>query len=472
MTRATIAGAAIAIVFLLLVAGGVGYLVFGTRSGRSSSSAAGPEERPVAVPPAAAATGTTATHSPAGRPGELLYGRVTGVDGTVWEGRLRWGVDQEASWGDTFNGVKRENPWVAHVPADQLPRESRAIEFLGITITNRETQLDAIRQLMVRFGEITRVESQGRDVTVTLKSGTSYVLDRLEASDFDDGLRVWDGERGDVDLTPRQIRTIELSAPPPQAAGDRAPGAAPSRLHGTVHTQGGAFTGAIGWNRQLSLGSDEISLDTGDAELRLRFDAIASIARASADATVVTTVDGRELSVAGKDEDAMGALGVYVDDRRYGRVLVRWAAFERLDFSAAGAGPGYDDFPAGRPLRGAVQTRDGRRLAGRLVYDLDESETTETVDAESGGVQYNVLFGLIASIAPLGPDAEGMHRAKVTLHSGEELQLAGSSDVGEKTTGMLVFADGEERAKFVSWADVERIDLEPPPAMYPPVGTP
>jgi len=38
---------------------------------------------------------------------------------------------------------------------------------------------------------------------------------------------------------------------------------------------------------------------------------------------------------------------------------------------------------AGRPLTGKVITRSGRRLAGRLVYDLDESETTETLDAPS-----------------------------------------------------------------------------------------
>jgi hypothetical protein len=35
---------------------------------------------------------------------------------------------------------------------------------------------------------------------------------------------------------------------------------------------------------------------------------------------------------------------------------------------------------------------------GRLVHDLDESETTETLDALSLGVDYTGPFGLIASI--------------------------------------------------------------------------
>ena len=45
---------------------------------------------------------------------------------------------------------------------------------------------------------------------MTLKSGTVFDLDRFEASDIDDGVRVWDGRRGVVDLDSLRIRTIEL----------------------------------------------------------------------------------------------------------------------------------------------------------------------------------------------------------------------------------------------------------------------
>jgi hypothetical protein len=106
--------------------------------------------------------------------------------------------------------------------------------------------------------------------------------------------------------------------------------------------------------------------------------------------------------------------GTYVDDRRYGRVLISWDAFERVDFSPAGSGPAYGDFPPGRPLTGTVTTRDGRRVAGRLVYDLDESETTETLDAQSHGVDYTIPFGLIASIVAPGRGEGSARRASVT----------------------------------------------------------
>lgn len=47
----------------------------------------------------------------------LLYGRVTTHDGAVYEGRLRWGGNEEALWGNYFNGFKDENSWVAYAPA-------------------------------------------------------------------------------------------------------------------------------------------------------------------------------------------------------------------------------------------------------------------------------------------------------------------------------------------------------------------
>jgi hypothetical protein len=169
-------------------------------------------------------------------------------------------------------------------------------------------------------------------------------------------------------------------------------------------------------------------------------------------------------------EAGHGNLGIYVDDRRYGRVLISWDAFERLDFSPGGSGPIYGDFPPGHPLTGSVTTRAGRRLAGRLVYDLDESETTETLDAPSEGVDYTIPFGLIASIVLPGREERGAQRARVTLHNGEELQLELTGDLGEGNAGMLIFIDGRQGPEYVLWTDVEQVDFHRPPSMYPPQG--
>jgi len=405
----------------------------------------------VAASPAIARSPATSAAAHKG----FLYGRVTTRSGAAYEGRLRFGGDEEAFWGDYFNGFKDENPWAAEVPPERLT-ESRPVTILGVEITRREWKPNLGRPFMARFGDIRRVAPSGRELLVTLKSGTGFVLNRFDADDFADGVRVWDDEPGVVDLGERRIRSIEFL---PTAELD----SVADRLHGTVRTSQGSFTGFVQWDRQSSLGSDELQGRTADGEVSLRFDAIRTIARDSANSALVTLRDGSAFVLSGTRAVGRGNRGVYVDDRRYGRVLVSWEAFERLDFSATGgSGPAYDDFPPGQPLSGAVTTRMGSRLAGRLVFDLDESETTETLDAPAGGIDYTIPFGLVASIAL--PDQEGCgdgRHAGVTLHSGETLELECAGDLGEGNAGMLIFTDGGESAEYVRWLDVERIDLEP-----------
>jgi hypothetical protein len=447
MTRATIAGGAFAtVVVLLAVAAGYRALEQDVHPAAATSPAITPSTTPAAAePPPAVETYQG-----------FLYGRIITVDSATYEGRLRWGFNQEAFWGDYFNGSKHENPWSARVPPERLPKERHPIEIFGFKIAERESEVDFRRPFMARFGEIARIEARGREVRVTLKSGTVFDLDRFEASDLDDGVRVWDGRRGVADLDSLRIRTIELLPTPPL-------GAAPSRLHGTVRTRQGDFTGFIGWNRQGYVGSDELDGHTPAGKLSLRFDTIRSIARRSRDSSLVTLLDGREIVLSDTAEAGDGNRGIYVDDRRYGRVLISWDAFERVDFSpggTGGSGPAYGDFPPGRPFTGTVTTRAGRRLAGRLVYDLDESETTETLDASSQGVDYTIPFGLIASIVPPGREERGARRARVTLQNGEELQLERTGDLGEGNAGMLIFVDGRQRPEYVPWTDVEQVDFD------------
>ncbi len=455
MKRAMIAGGAFATVLVLLALA----LAAGRRPREQDVDRAAATSPAIPSPTAAAEEGEEEEAKPG-----FLYGRITTtLGGATYEGRLRWGGGQEAFWGDYFNGAKDENLWAAHVPPERLPRERRPFQIFGVEIAHRERQKDLGRLFMARFGDIARIDAAGTEVQVTLKSGTVFDLDRFEASDFDDGVRVWDGRRGVVDLDSLQIRTIELLPTPPL-------GAAPGRLHGKVRTRLGDFTGFVQWDREECVGSDELDGHAADGEVSPRFDTIRSIARHSRDSSLVTFLDGREIVLSGTRKVGHGNRGIYVDDRRYGRVLISWDAFERIDFSPGDSGPAYGDFPPGHPITGSVTTRAGR-LAGRLVYDLDESETTETLDAPAQGVDYTIPFGRIASIVPPGGEERGGEaRARVTLHDGEELQLEPAGDFGEGNAGMLIFVDGGQRPEYVPWTDVVQIEFDRPPAMYPPLG--
>lgn len=450
MKTGKVAGGVVAAV-LVLLAFGAGYRAFQKRDRFGAAGAPG------------GSAPSTATAAEQAHP-SFLYGHITTVDGVSYEGRLRWGGGEEAFWGDYFNGAKKVNPWLAHIPPERVPMERVPIKILGLVIANREHRVDLRRLFMARFGDIARIEARGRDVWVTLKSGTVFELDRFSASDFDDGVRVWDETRGVANLDSLRIRTIELRASPRV-------GAAPDRLHGTVRTgRGDQFSGFIDWDREQSLGSDELAGHTAGGERRVRFAAIGSIARRSRDSSVVTLRAGGELVLTGARAVGEGNRGVYVDDPRYGRVLVSWDAFERVVFSPGGSGPAYGDFPPGGPLTGSVTTRDGRCLAGRLVYDLDESEFTETLDAPFEGVDYTIPFGLIASIVPPGPEERGARRARVTLQSGEELQLECAGDLGKGNAGVLIFAGEDARPEYVPWTEVEQVAFDRQRSMYPPVG--
>lgn len=386
----------------------------------------------------------------------FLYGRITTHDGTTYEGRLRWGGDEEAFWTDTFNGFKDDNPWLDDVPSEHLEKH-RFLEVFGFEIARLNRPIDLGRPFMARFGDISRIEVTRADIHVTLENGSVFVLDRHDADDLADGVRVWDATHGVVDLRERHVRIVELRPTEPHVE-------APNRLHGTVITGSKIFTGFVQWNRHDGVGTDVFDGRTAEGPTSVRYGEILSIARQAPDGARVTLEDGRAIVFAGGPDIGAAHRGIYVDDSRYGRVLVGWENFQRVDFSAAGSGPGYEDFPPGRPLRGAVTTREGRRFAGRLVFDLDESETTDFLDAPGPDADYHIPFALIASIGL--PDSADLAAPKATItfhdhdHDHEPLQLELAGDLGETHAGLLIFVDGREPADYVPWAEVRHIAFE------------
>jgi hypothetical protein len=435
MMRATIIGAAVAIALLALVLA----LVVSYPAGEQEAAPAA-----ATLPPG---SGSPRPDAPAGAHPGFLYGRVT-VDGATYEGRLRWGRDQEAFWGDYFDGTREENPWAVHAPMPQPAK--RSIEILGFRFGG-EDRSPFQRQFLARFGDIARIDPQFRDVRVTLKSGTAFVLDRFAAGDIDDGVRVWDLSRGVVDLDSRQIRAIEFLPTAPLAG-------APGRLHGVVRTRQGEFTGFIHWNQQDSVSTDTLDGRADGEERSLRYDTIRSIARQSRDAVRVTLLDGQVMVLSGSRETGQEHRGIYVDGTPFGRVLITWEVFEGVEFGARNSGPGYEDFPPGRPLSGQVTTRDGRRFAGRLVYDFDESETTETLDVSFRGVAYAIPFARTASIVP--PGVDGTDTGRVVLDDGEVLAVERGGDVGDRNAGILIFVAGRERPEYVPWAEVAQVEFD------------
>ena len=376
----------------------------------------------------------------------FIYGKLTTRDGKTYEGRLRWD-DEEAFWGDFFNSSKEENPWVDEAPRFGRERQRHKIELFGIELGSFSGDHDS-RQFVSRFGDIAKLEPRGGDeVAVTLKDGTVFQLEG-GSNDVESKVVVWDAGLGEVSVDWRRIRSIVFLPAPARIA------SAEPRLYGKVTTREGDFTGYVQWDQEECVGSDELDgEDEHGDDMSLRMETIRAIEKRSGDSSAVTLKDGRRVVLSDTNDVDSSNRGIYVDDPRYGRVLVEWRAFERVDFTNGGSGPRYTDYRNGAKLTGMVTTADGRKLVGRLVYDLDESETTEMLDGDRHDVSYSIPFALVAAVVPRN-DA-----ARVILKSGEELLLEDSTDVSDDNAGMLVFEPNRPKPTYVRWDEVERVDF-------------
>ncbi len=389
---------------------------------------------------------TVATAAEIGETQGFIYGRVTMRSDTVYEGRLRWNGDEEAFWGDLFNGSKEERPYWDEVPEDERRRHG-GFRILGIRIGSSD--YFSGRSFVARFGDIVKIETHRGDAVLTMKGGAVIEIDGSGTNDIGSRIDVWDNEVGQVKLDWDRIDVIEFLPTPADLD------VAVTRLHGTVKTEEGEFEGYIQWDKEECLSTDELDGDSPDGGMSIEMGKIRSIERGSSRSSRVTLWSGREFELRGTNDVNSENRGIYVEDPRYGRVLVEWDSFERVDFSGAGSsGPSYDDFQPGKPLRGTVTESGGETYSGRIVYDIDEEYSWEILNGDQRDLEYNIPFAFVESVEPRGSDS-----SRVTLKGGYELVLDDVADVGDGYDGVLVItASGD--SVYVPWDDVERIDFE------------
>lgn len=380
----------------------------------------------------------------------FLYGRVVTTSDSVYEGRLRWNGDEEAFWGDHFNASKEDRPYIDDIPRRERRREDDdSIRILGIRIGSSRWSSSG-RSLVARFGDIEKIEvHRGEEATLHMKGGSKVEVDG-GSNDLGSRIYVWDNEVGEVKLDWDRIKTIEF-LPTPANIDVRV-----TRLAGKVKTDSGDFEGYIQWDKEECLSEDELDGESDDGDVSIPMGNLKSIERRSRRSSTVTFWSGREMVLDGTNDVDSDNRGIFVDDPRFGRVLVSWDAFERLDFSQPGpSGPSYDDFKPSGPLRGKVTEVGGETHSGRIVYDMDESEGWEILNGDRRDLEYNIPFSLIRSIIPESRDS-----SRVILKGGEEVTLEDSADVGDGNDGVLVIPDGGGEPTYVDWDDVERIDFD------------
>lgn len=392
-------------------------------------------------------------------PADRLYGRVVTAGGSEYEGYLRWDRN-EGSWGDVLNGSK-EIPWENARDAERLaydrqrPRE-RSIEILGLRISWDEDEDDFPRsaQSGIRFGHLRALEVTGRDrARLVLKSGEEIVMEG-GSTDLGDELRdlvVEDPERGLVELRWRDLDYVEFIPAPPSARAPRA-----ERLHGTLRTRDGEeYTGFVSWDVDEILSSDILDGDERGRDREIPFHRIAAIERAGSWGARIVLRNGEEITLEDSNDVDDDNRGIGISDPALGFVTVDWDEFEGIRFHPPARGSGaYDAFDGGYPLWGTVETESGDRLTGYIRWDNDEESSWEILDGEQRNVEFDIEFGQIRSIAPVGSWG-----AEVTLRDGRVFELEDSNDVDEDNKGIYVTLDDGE-VVLVEWWDLERVTFE------------
>ncbi len=373
-----------------------------------------------------------------------IYGKITTVDGDVYQGLIRWDKN-EGSWCDILNGDKESHR--SHGSRHE------SVRIFGITIGERwDSDGGDNVQSGICFGHIKTIEPlRGDAVRLTLKSGEKI---RLEGGSTDlgsenRGVVIEDTKEGEIEFDWDEIDTVELSQGPadlPSTFGDR--------LYGTLTTRAGdEYTGWVGWDLDELFAKDVLDGEYKDHSRKVPFGKIKSIERRGSGGATVNLTDGDKIVLRETNDVDDSNRGICVYDPGIGQVTAGWDEFDKLEFKTPPAPLAYDKFDGGRPLTGAVYTDDGKKYSGTIRWDDDEEFTWEILDGEYRDLQFDVVFGAIKSIAP-----SGFNGSIVTMWDGRSFKLRGSNDVDGDNNGIFVTASGEKEFE-IEWDEVDRVEF-------------
>jgi len=375
-----------------------------------------------------------------------IYGKLTTTDGDVYEGLIRWDKN-EASWTDILNGSKE-----LHRSHSSNRRHER-IRVFGITIGERwDSEGDDNVQSGLCFGHIKKIEPLRSDaVRLTLKSGEKVRLEggSTDIGDEIRGIVIEDSKEGEIEFDWDEVESVELSQGPAGLTSEFG-----ERLYGTMTTRrGDEYTGWVSWDADEIFTGDVLDGEYKDHTRKIAFDKIKSIERYSSDGAKLTLANGDEIVLRETNDVDDSNRGIAVYDPAIGQVTADWDEFEKLEFKTPPAAIAYDRFDGGRRLEGTVFTDDGEKHTGSIRWDDDEEFTWEILDGEDRDVAFDVEFGSIKEIKPVG-----LHAATVTLWDGRSFKLRGTNDVDNDNNGILV-TTGDGKKIEIEWDDVDRVEF-------------
>lgn len=377
-------------------------------------------------------------------------GRICGVvqtrDGETFEGPIRWDKN-EAFWDDMLDATKKREGRYG-----EGRRRERHISIFGLKITWDEDRGNDKATSGIQFGYIKTLERRSRNRAILeLKDGERITF-YGSGTDVGSGVReiiIDDPREGEVELDWDDLDMIEFAeCDPDQITRPE------TRLYGEVETRrGDKFKGFICWDMDELFYSDILDGEERHRNRKIPFGKIKAIERRSSSSARVYLRNGDKMKLSGTNDVDNGNRGIVILDRDFGRVVVEWDDFDRLEFLDGGDKylPSYDDFEETRPLYGVVYDEDGDSYEGFIRWDDDETYSWELLDGEYRGPEVDVEFSQIAEIEKVSSRS-----CRVTTKSGNSFKLSGSNDVNDENKGIFVTTeDGEEIE--LDWYDFDKV---------------
>jgi hypothetical protein len=378
----------------------------------------------------------------------FIYGKIKTIDGNSYTGQMRWGDRGEAFWTDHFNGTKEDNENYRYLSREdrneirERQRDNRGWSYFNISWGRDDWE--TTHEFRTEFGNISKIDIGRRsEVELTLRNGDRIMV-KDGSDDFGTTITIMDQELGKTKLNWSRIESIEFMNTPSKIAngiGDP--------LYGTVTYYGGKITGWIQWDHDERYSTNVLDGDTRDGDMKIEFGNIKSIEKDGSGSNVVTT-SGREIYLRGSN-DVNGENNGIIVSTDFGRVDISWKEFRSVAFTnAPNSGKAYSDFTVNK-LSGTVETMNGEKLTGRIIFDLDEEYNFEIIQGEDDGIEYFIPIANIKSFAPRNYD-----NATIVLKNGTEIMLGEGRDVSEENEGVLVFS-GAGDPVYVSYAKIKSI---------------
>ncbi len=385
---------------------------------------------------------TPALHAQRGR----ICGVVCTRDGETFEGPIRWDRN-EAFWDDILDATKKREGRYG-----EGRRREKHISIFGLSISWDEKSPESKASTGIQFGYIKTLERRsGNKAFLELKNGERITFYGY-STDIGSGVReilIDDSREGKVELDWDDLDIIEFKECEPELITKPE-----QRLYGELETRrGDKFKGFITWDMDELFYSDILDGEQRRRTRKIPFKKIKAIERRSSRSAWVTLRNGDRIRLSGTNDVDSGNRGIVVKDPNFGRVIVEWDDFDRLELLDEGEKylVRYDEFEETRPLYGVVYDEDGESYEGFIRWDDDETYTWERLDGEYRGLDVDIEFSQIAKIEKISSRS-----CRVTTRNGNTFKLSGSNDVNEENKGIFVTTeDGDEIE--LDWDDFDKV---------------